>query len=81
MMEHAIHSAIRESIHSVICFCINRLLRFVNQNKIKGVLGGQCGRIQVLEPALLVTDAHLTRENFLDQWVLNIWQANGPEAC
>jgi hypothetical protein len=33
-MRNVVHSAIRESIHSVSYVCINRLLNFVNQNKI-----------------------------------------------
>ena len=39
-MGNAVHSAIRESIHSVSYLCINRLLNFVNQNKIKVITGG-----------------------------------------
>jgi len=39
-MRNAVHSAIRESIHSVNCLCINRLLNFVNQNKIEVIAGG-----------------------------------------
>jgi hypothetical protein len=31
---------IRESIHSVIYVCINRLLNFVNENKTKETAGG-----------------------------------------
>ena len=46
-MGNAVHSAIRESIHSVSYLCINRLLNFVNQNKIKEISGGQRGRICV----------------------------------
>ncbi len=46
-MGNAIHSAIRESIHSVICMCINCLLNFVNQNKIEVIAGGQRGWICV----------------------------------
>jgi hypothetical protein len=44
-MGNAIHNAIRESIHSVSYLCINRLLNFVNQNKIEVIIGGQRGRI------------------------------------
>lgn len=39
-MRNVVHSAIRESIHSVSYVCINRLLNFVNQNKIKVITGG-----------------------------------------
>lgn len=39
-MGNAVHSAIRESIHSVSCLCINRLMNFVNQNKIEVMTGG-----------------------------------------
>ncbi len=39
-MGNAVHSAIRESIHSVSYLCINRLMNFVNQNKIKVITGG-----------------------------------------
>ena len=47
-MRNVVHSAIRESIHSVSYLCINRLLNFVNQNKIKVITGGgQRGRIWV----------------------------------
>ena len=46
-MGNAIHNAIRESIHSVIYVCINRMLHFVNQNKVEEMSGGQRGRICV----------------------------------
>ena len=46
-MGNAIHSAIRESIHSMIYVCINRMLHFVNQNKVEEISGGQRGRICV----------------------------------
>ncbi len=69
-MGNAVHSAIRESIHSVIYVCINRLLNFVNQNKIVEATRGatwtdlccRCSR-----PALSDTDNHLTRKNALAQ--------------
>ncbi len=67
-MGNAIHSAIRESIHSVICMCINRLLSFVNQNKIKVITGWAtwadlCCRCD--RPALSDTMNHLTRNKLL----------------
>ena len=47
-MGNAIHSAIRESIHSVSYLCINRLMDFVNQNKVEPIPGGeQRGRVCV----------------------------------
>ena len=44
-MGNDIHSAIRESIHSVIYVCINRLLNFVNQNKTREIARGATGGI------------------------------------
>ena len=65
-MGNAIHNAIRESIHSVIYVCINRMLHFVNQNKIEELTGGAtwtdlcCRRVR---PALSDADNHLTRDD------------------
>ena len=53
-MGNAIHSAIRESIHSVSYLCINCLLNFVNQNKIEEMTGGQRGRICFAGAAFLL---------------------------
>ena len=53
-MGNAVHSAIRESIHSVSYLCINRLLNFVNQNKIEEISGGQRGRICVAGASALL---------------------------
>ena len=69
-MRNVVHSAIRESIHSVSYVCINRMLNFVNQNKIVETTRGatwtdlccRCSR-----PALSDTDNHLTRKNALTQ--------------
>jgi hypothetical protein len=65
-MRNVVHSAIRESIHSVSYVCINRLLNFVNQNKIVETTRGAtwtdlCCRFS--RPALSDTDNHLTRSN------------------
>jgi hypothetical protein len=46
-MGNAIHNAIRESIHSVTYVCINCLMNFVNQNKIKEIAGKLRGWIEV----------------------------------
>ena len=53
-MGNVIHSAIRESIHSVSYLCINCLMNFVNQNKIKEISGGQRGRICVAGASALL---------------------------
>ncbi len=54
-MRNVVHSSIRESIHSVSYVCINRLLNFVNQNKIKVITGGgQRGRIWVAGASALL---------------------------
>ena len=53
-MGNAIHNAIRESIHSVIYVCINRMLHFVNQNKVEEISGGQRGRICVAGASALL---------------------------
>ncbi len=67
-MGNAVHSAIRESIHSVSCLCINRLMNFVNQNKIEVMTGGAtwtdlCWRRK--RPALSDINNHLTRNKLL----------------
>jgi hypothetical protein len=67
-MGNAVHSTIRESIHSVSYLCINRLLNFVNQNKIEVITGRAtwtdlCCRRK--RPALSDTDKHLTRNKLL----------------
>ena len=53
-MGNAVHSVIRESIHSVSYLYINRLLNFVNQNKIVETTRGQRGRICVAGSAALL---------------------------
>jgi hypothetical protein len=63
-MGNAIHSAIRESIHSVISVCINRLMSFVNQNKIEEITGEATWKdlfFRRNRPALSDADNHLTR--------------------
>gem|GEM_PF-1004987 len=69
-MRNVVHSAIRESIHSVSYVCINRLLNFVNQNKIVETTRGAtwtdlCCRGS--RPALSDTGNHLTRKNVLTE--------------
>ena len=87
-MGNAIHSAIRESIHSVSYLCINRLLNFVNQNKIKVITGGAtwadlCYRYK--RPALSDTNNHLTRNKLfgclVDRAQPSLTMINSAETC
>ncbi len=67
-MGNAVHSAIRESIHSVTYVCINRLMNFVNQNKTKeigrGVTWKDLDR-RYWCPALADADNYLTRRHLM----------------
>jgi ABC-type phosphate transport system ATPase subunit len=72
-MGNVAHSAIRESIHSVSYVCINRLMNFVNQNKIEVITGGQRGRICVAGASALPSQILIITLPATGYWYIGGW--------